>query len=70
MLVQLKVHLNSRVTDTFTLDLSCNYLLPETVPTIVGWLNEWPLLRVDLAANCLSVQRDLWPLLLDEGRTK
>ena len=50
-MVQLKTLLTTRVKDSFTLDLSGNYLLPETVPTFISWLKEFPLLRVELADN-------------------
>ena len=66
LLVQLEVILGTRVRDSFTLDLSRNHLLPKTLPVIISWLKEYPLLRVALATNCLSFQQDLCPLLLDE----
>ena len=63
--MQLETLLGARVADTFTLDLSRNHLLPETLPLIISWLKEHPLLRVELATNPLSFREDFWPLLLD-----
>lgn len=65
-MLQLEPLLATRVRGAFTLDLSSNYLLPETLPVIVSWLETHPLLRVELASNQLSLQDDLWPMLMDK----
>ena len=71
LLLQLAVLLATRIHGDFTLDLSCNWLLPETLPIIVSWLEKYPLLRVDLAVNSrLIFKQDLWPLLNDKQVTQ
>lgn len=52
----------------FTLDLSYNRLLPETLPLLCNMLERHPLLDMDLSGNSFGFLEDLLPLLAERRR--